>query len=62
MENISKRDYFAGLAMQALIGYEVDMAAVAKRSYEQADAMLEERRIASIDPFDETRPRGHAGV
>lgn len=44
-EQISRRDYFAGLAMQAIITTDINQnfseEKVAQRSYAQADAMLE---------------------
>jgi len=44
--NESKRDYFAGLAMQALVT-ELGIDEVAESAYELADAMLMERKASS---------------
>ena len=40
---MSLRDWFAGMAMQALIQREGDYARTASRAYEIADDMLNER-------------------
>jgi len=42
-EGMSLRDWFAGMAMQALIQREGDYARTASRAYEIADDMLNER-------------------
>ena len=47
-EGISLRDHFAGLAMQGLIAADVrvvwDNESIADLAYDQADAMLKERK------------------
>ena len=48
MKDMDLRDWFAGLAMQALIDqidirHEISQKAVARRSYQMADAMMEAR-------------------
>ena len=62
--NESKRDYFAGMAMQALVTgwveyFEKDV--VAESAYEIADAMLMERKASLKRQFDNGSTRHDAG-